>query len=59
MMVTAAPLQKTTRNSPFFVTPETNVNDVAEKIGERKALIALYPVVNHIPFHRQPQQRRR
>lgn len=40
------------RNSPFFVTSETNVEKVAEEIGKRKGFVALYPVVNHHPFTR-------
>lgn len=40
------------KNSPFSVTPETDVNLIAEALGKEKALVALFPNINHYPYTR-------
>ena len=39
-------------NSPFFVTPETDVEMVSKELGKREAHIALFPVINHHAYTR-------
>lgn len=39
-------------NSPFFVVPETDLELVAEDLGKEGAHVAIFPVVNHMPFTR-------
>ena len=41
---------KVTFRSAFFVMPETDLENVAEKLGERKARVALYPLLNDHPY---------
>lgn len=41
-----------TANSPFYVIPETDLEAVASKLGEEKAHIAIFPVLNHLPYTR-------
>ncbi len=40
------------KNSPFAVTPETDVNLIVEALGKEKALVAIFPNINHYPYTR-------
>ncbi|MEZ6197367.1 MAG: amidohydrolase family protein [Planctomycetota bacterium] len=39
-------------NSPFFVTPESDLELAAADLGKEGAHVAIFPVVNHLPYTR-------